>query len=420
MVSRSTPRAAMGAAVVAALLLGAAACGPRRVIVSDAVHASGAVFERASVWMTTWSETPPRVSEFCALGVDGLVRHARARGYAVQPLPPAAPESDLRHFYRNLEHIADETGLPTDSLVVDATRYAIHAVDPNAGLIDPETDGIAAGVAPREDVGVTLFPQAGGPAYMAGLRCGDVVERVDGLPVEGTGQFIEAVRGEEGTRCTLTYRRPGDTGLRTATVTRGRLDTIDPGFNPQFVHSGVAYVKVRAIWRRTGGDLVSTLEMLRGEEPIDAVVLDLREAHGGERFEDVCAVADVFLSSGRIATAAWFNGGDETCRARAPATLSGRRMVVLVGPGTGLGGELLAAALRTNGQAVLLGQETAGAGMPVRPLPVADMQLWMPMGRYLTAAGDALEGRGIEPDVQFDGSGREAVDAAIAYLENTD
>jgi carboxyl-terminal processing protease len=348
-----------------------------------------------------------------------MARYARDRGFDVAA-PDTEGDDGMVYFYRGLKHVVNETGLSSDSLALGGTRFAIAAVDPRCALLEPAgkddariSVDIAAG-----NGGVVVFPSAGGPAYLAGLRCGDVVVSVDGASMAHAhlAEFIRRARGPDGSECTLTFHRPGSDSLRTVTVARSVHDHTDPGLNPQFVRRGVAYVKLRTIERGTGTKLVYALEQLLLEAPIGGLVLDLREAHGGSRFEEACAIADVFLAAGRIAAVDWFNGEHDVYDARAPVTLRDRRIIALIGPGTGLGGELVAAALRYNNRAVLLGRPTAGAGLAYRLLPAGGFEMWMPAGRFLLPSNESFDGTGIEPDISFAGQGRAAIDAAVDQL----
>jgi membrane-associated protease RseP (regulator of RpoE activity) len=67
---------------------------------------------------------------------------------------------------------------------------------------------------------------SGGPAYRAGIRVGDVITHVDGIPTKGSN-FNSLVgsrlRGREGTNVRLTVQRPGQTRPLQYTVTRRQM-----------------------------------------------------------------------------------------------------------------------------------------------------------------------------------------------------
>ncbi len=66
----------------------------------------------------------------------------------------------------------------------------------------------------------------GGPAFLAGIRKGDVITAIDGRPTKGSN-FREMVdkrlRGREGTKVRLTVLRPGEVRLLNFTLVRREL-----------------------------------------------------------------------------------------------------------------------------------------------------------------------------------------------------
>ena len=77
----------------------------------------------------------------------------------------------------------------------------------------------------------------GGPAYQAGLRHGDEIVSVDGLPVKGKSydQVVDMIRGEAGTAVKVGVR--GENGIRELSI--GRVDadklkrTVEPHGRPE-------------------------------------------------------------------------------------------------------------------------------------------------------------------------------------------
>jgi C-terminal processing protease CtpA/Prc len=67
---------------------------------------------------------------------------------------------------------------------------------------------------------------AGGPAFSAGIRMGDVITAIDGKQTKGS-DFAEMVRkrlrGRAGTKVRLTIRKPGHSGLFQFTLVRREL-----------------------------------------------------------------------------------------------------------------------------------------------------------------------------------------------------
>jgi carboxyl-terminal processing protease len=76
-------------------------------------------------------------------------------------------------------------------------------------------------------------------------------------------------------------------------------------------------------------------------------------------------------------------------------------LVVLVGKGSASGAEVLAAALRDNGRAVLIGSTTFGKGSVNHLRQLSDGgALYITIARWLTPKGEQIEGIGLAPDIE--------------------
>jgi carboxyl-terminal processing protease len=76
---------------------------------------------------------------------------------------------------------------------------------------------------------------------------------------------------------------------------------------------------------------------------------------------------------------------------------------VLVTTGTTGAAELFAAALDGNKRADLVGERTLGRAGVQKLVRLADGRgLWLTYARYLTPRGDAIQGKGLNPDVAVD------------------
>lgn len=75
-------------------------------------------------------------------------------------------------------------------------------------------------------------------------------------------------------------------------------------------------------------------------------------------------------------------------------------IVVLVSRQTASAAELTADALRQAGQALLIGEHTAGAMLSQAPFDLPDgLQLMLPIADYLSHQSGRIEGRGLRPDI---------------------
>jgi carboxyl-terminal processing protease len=75
--------------------------------------------------------------------------------------------------------------------------------------------------------------------------------------------------------------------------------------------------------------------------------------------------------------------------------------VLLVGPGSASGSEVLACALRDNGRATLVGEQTFGKGSVNHLRELSDEgALYVTIARWECPNGEQIEAVGIQPDIE--------------------
>jgi carboxyl-terminal processing protease len=121
----------------------------------------------------------------------------------------------------------------------------------------------------------------------------------------------------------------------------------------------VGHVRIERFQRETAVELDRALRSL-APVPCEALVIDLRDNPGG-LYDEGVAVADRFLSAGAIVST---QGRDDVEKQVMQATgdhdYPCRRIAVLVNARTASAAEIVAAALREHGRAILVGEATYG------------------------------------------------------------
>jgi carboxyl-terminal processing protease len=237
--------------------------------------------------------------------------------------------------------------------------------------------------------------QNGSPAASAGLRDGDVVLAVAGLPVVGrsVATVVGDLRGQPGSRVSVQVERAGQT--ITADLTRSMISDDDVGASR--IAPGVERLRIAAFTSGVGRWVQAKVRTAQAHR-LRGIVLDLRDDPGGLLTEAV-QTASAFLSSGPVVS--------YVQRGHAPQVLdvtgggnTAIPLVVLVDGGTASAAEIVAAALQDRGRAVIVGSQTFGKGSVQAPSRLANgSALELTVGHYLTPAGRSLDGIGITPDV---------------------
>jgi carboxyl-terminal processing protease len=208
------------------------------------------------------------------------------------------------------------------------------------------------------------------------------------------------MRGPAGSRVELALRRDGSPELLEFELRRAEVEVHSVSY--QTLEPGYGYVRLTTFSDTTPTELSRAVNLLkRDNQPgLKGLVLDLRNNPGGV-LESGVAVADDFLERGVIVTA---DGRTPEARFQMLATpgdlLAGAPLVVLVNGGSASASEIVAAALKDHGRALLVGHRTYGKGsvQTVMPLPHGGA-LKLTTSRYFTPSGASIQGTGIVPDV---------------------
>lgn len=258
---------------------------------------------------------------------------------------------------------------------------------------------------------VTPFP--GTPAYEAGIKPGDWIKEVDGVPTEGLTleEVSSMIRGPEGTQVTLTVRHADGT-VETLTLTRQRIK-LQPVLSEYWPDKQIAYIRIIHFNWDTPSELGRTLYHLPLDE-LRGVILDLRNNPGGILTSAV-EVASFFIDHGVIVYTRGPTYGWRPYYSRGNA-FPNVPLAVLVNRGTASAAEIVAGAIKDHGVGVLIGQRTFGKGVIqqiVREFPDGSA-LKLTTGEYFTPEGERVQDVGLEPDIPAEDE--EAVEVATQWI----
>lgn len=234
------------------------------------------------------------------------------------------------------------------------------------------------------------------PAATAGLRAGDTLVSVAGVPVAGrsVADVVSDLRGNAGSAVTVQYRR----GSATFTARLTRANVPDDDVSADMITPTIERLRVAAFTRGVGRWVRDQVARARARH-LQGLVLDLRDDPGG-LLDEAVETASAFLDGGAVVSYEQRNSPPQVLRALGHGD-TGMPLVVLVDGGTASAAEIVAAALQDRGRAVLLGSRTFGKGSVQAPSRLSDgSALELTVGHYLTPAGRSLDGVGVEPDVE--------------------
>ncbi len=268
---------------------------------------------------------------------------------------------------------------------------------------------------------LVVSPIENTPAWRAGLRAGDRITHIDGVPTAEMPieEAVARIRGPRGTQVRLHIKR----GERTfeVTITRDRIEITSVQGEEALTErersllraSNLSYIRILAFNQDTYERFVRQMQRVQ-QEGRAGLILDLRNNPGG-LVEQCTRVADFFIPAGPILYEVDRDGHAKTIHAT-PREKYRKPVAVLVNEGTASCSEILAGALQDVGGAILVGQRTFGKGVitSVVSLP-GGRGATITTAKYLTPKRRDIHGKGITPDVvagsRIEGKSAEEVEA---------
>ena len=378
--------------------------------------------------------------------VPGIVALGLAIGYSAPH-----PDKDYERVRRVVEVLAEVEAnyvreLKDDEreqLVDDMINGGLRKLDPHSVYLndkqlkefEQDNEGsfggigiLLGGLDEKTKLLKIAHPMAGTPAYDAGLIAGDIIAKIDDTETKDFNgeQATKLIKGEVGTKVTLTIRREGHNppefhvtltrswiALHPVTGVSRRAD--DPTKWNWFVdpQNKIGYVRVSVFNELTAKELKEAVEEIE-KAGGKGLILDLRDNPGG-LLSQAIEVADLFLTEGKIVTTKDRRGGEKTSTAKESGTLflpaDQHPMVVLVNHESASASEIVSAALQDNGRAVIVGDRTYGKGsvQSLFRLPpdqktavkLTTQTWWRPSGKNmdrLAAPKDKPDEWGVSPD----------------------
>ncbi len=306
----------------------------------------------------------------------------------------------------------------TDRLLMEAAITGMMStLDPYSSYLNPEGyrnmqaqthgefGGLGIEVTLDQKTGFVrvVAPIDGTPAAEAGLRSGDLISAVDGVPIKGMTliQAVFRMRGPTGSAVRLTLHRAENTPPQVVALVRSivKLHPVQARAEGE-----VGYIRLTTFNERTAAEMEDAINKFKQTlgPRLAGLVLDLRNDPGG-LLDQAISVADDFIDSGQIVAVrgrrsvegrSYDAGGDNV--------IPGLPIVVLINGGSASASEIVAAALQDHHRALVFGTRSYGKGsvQTVSPLPDGGA-LRLTTARYYRPAGTSVDCVGVNPDLEI-------------------
>jgi carboxyl-terminal processing protease len=270
-------------------------------------------------------------------------------------------------------------------------------------------EGIGATVQEQNSEIIIVRPFEGSPAEAAGIQPGDAILAVDGESTDGwsVDQAVFRIRGPRGTEVTLTIRHLNG-AIEDVTIVRDEIQvdsvtTIPPGNALRDADGNevtdMAYIRIGEFVQRTPQEVAEVVSEAEATGK-RGLIIDLRGTPGG-LLQETVDTADLFLNDGIILIEVDRDDNERQYRASPGGVGTEIPIVVLMDRSSASGAEVLAAALRDNERATLIGEVSFGKGTVNIARELNDGgALFVTIRRWLTPDGIQIDGVGIPPDIE--------------------
>ncbi|MEC4985820.1 MAG: S41 family peptidase [Oscillatoria sp. PMC 1068.18] len=255
--------------------------------------------------------------------------------------------------------------------------------------LDPETGELE-----------VVAPIAGSPAEEAGIAPRDRILAIDGFKTANLtlDEAALRMRGEIGTKVTLTVKSPGKDNLHDVEIIRDRI-SLNSVYAQLDTKSGtipIGYLRLSQFSANSTAEMKQAIADLAAQGAA-AYILDLRSNPGGLLTAGI-DIARLWLNNATVVYTVNRQGMLGSFDASYGA-IADDPLIVLVNQGTASASEILAGALQDNHRAQLVGEKTFGKGLIQSLFELPDGSgLAVTVAKYETPQHKDIHKLGITPD----------------------
>lgn len=242
-----------------------------------------------------------------------------------------------------------------------------------------------------------------GPAARAGLQRGDAVLAIDGEPVSGDfsrAEIFQTLYAGGKDSVTLTVQQGPDAQPQDVQLDYGGASGCG-GWTYGIVNESprIGYIYVPSFGGDSDTNLMTAIELLEQEQPLDGLIVDVRHNPGGNSDKDIALfTTGIFGQTGPLRE----DATQTIYRIRGPVKWNETTpMAVLIDGESHSASEYFATAMQQSGRATLVGMPTAGNTEGITGFTLADGSLIrLAVMTLQLPDGSTLEGTGVQPDVR--------------------
>ena len=296
--------------------------------------------------------------------------------------------------------------LPVDRMMRASIDAMLKELDPYTIYIPEEENedlqmmlsntygGIGAIIHKPEGSNVIINePYAGSPASKAGLRCGDEIVAIDGVPTKDLKikESTDRMKGKPGTTVLFTVKK-GLTGeIVEVPVVRERIHMPDVEY-AGMLDETTGYILQGGFTENVSADIRAKVIELKNQG-MERLVLDLR-GNGGGLMGEAIKIVSLFVPKGTLVVS---SKGNDVASTQDYHTMgepldTELPIIVMIDSGSASASEIVAGAIQDHDRGIIMGTRSYGKGLvqSIRPLAY-NGQMKITTSKYYTPSGRCVQ-----------------------------
>ena len=331
----------------------------------------------------------------------------------------------------------DPYALDSQKMIYGAIRGMVYSLeDPYTVFMTPKEnrefqdsmegtlEGIGAELTLKHGLITVVSPIKNSPAKRAGIQPEDIIYKIDGESTDGMAMdtAVMRIRGEKGTRVTLSVLREGHDEPIDIKITR---DTINISSVDWKMKDGIAIIEINQFGNNTQAEFSKAINEILNKRP-KGIVLDLRY-NGGGYLDGAIDITSEFIEEGKVVTIKKRNPEeDEVIYVNGQARMTSFPLAVIINKGSASASEIVAGAIQDNDRGIIIGETSFGKGTVQEVENLIDgSSLRVTIAKWFTPDGNNITETGIIPDKMiertpgdFENNEDPQMEAALEYLKS--
>lgn len=322
---------------------------------------------------------------------------------------PQRPDDELWTFGRVMSLIEDQYVGEVDSkeLIEGAIAGMLQSLDPHSNYLNLEAftemrdeqrgkfSGLGIQITKRgTDKPLTIIsPIDDTPADRAGLISGDVIAQIEGEPTMDLSvqDAVRLLKGDKGTRVTITIERPGMPDSFDVTIERDDIpiESIRVAF---MIDDEVGLVRISNFTSTTADELDESIAKLKSQG-MTKLLVDLRGNPGG-LLDQAVQVSERFIPEDKLIvyTRGRIHGSDQDYFSKRGVDHVEMPLILLVDQSSASASEIVSGAVQDHDRGLVVGETTFGKGLVQRVIPLqSGGALAVTTAKYYTPSGRLIQ-----------------------------